>query len=265
MRIFAAAGAIIVVAAIVLTFVLIKLNAKTTTTGSPSNGHTGAVPTAVVDKVTSVSARTLNTVGSGAFTGRIQAITGNPAPLTATGKPELLYIGAEFCPYCAAERWAMIVALSRFGTFSGLATVQSAVSDGAGNQEPYPDTPTWTFAHAGYSSLYLTFGEVELYTNTPDTSTGGYTALQTPHLGRAGPAAQVRRPALCRRGRRRVDTVPRFRQRVREHRGQLQPTGPVRAELEHDCDRPGQPGQYGGQVRGRDGELHHGRDLLDDE
>jgi hypothetical protein len=179
MRIFAAAGSIIVVVAIVLTFVLIKLNAKTTTTGSLSNGHTGAVPTAVVDKVTSVPARTLNTVGSGGFTGRIQAITGNPAPLTATGKPELLYIGAEFCPYCAAERWAMIVALSRFGTFSGLATVQSAVSDGAGNQEPYPDTPTWTFVHAGYSSPYLTFGEVELYTNVPDTSTGGYTALQT--------------------------------------------------------------------------------------
>lgn len=45
MRIFAAAGSIIVVAAIVLTFVLIKLNAKTTTTGSLSNGHTGGVPT----------------------------------------------------------------------------------------------------------------------------------------------------------------------------------------------------------------------------
>jgi hypothetical protein len=180
LRIFAAAGSIIVVAAIVLAFVLIKVNAKTTTTAaSLSNGHTGAVPNAVVAKVTSVPARTLNTVGSGAFAGRIQAISGNPAPLTATGKPELLYIGAEFCPYCAAERWAMIVALSRFGTFSGLATVQSAVSDGAGNQEPYPDTPTWTFVHTSYSSPYLTFGEVELYTNTPDTSTGGYTALQT--------------------------------------------------------------------------------------
>jgi Domain of unknown function (DUF929) len=180
MRIFAAAGSIIVVAAIVLTFVLIKLNDKTTTTtGSPSNGHTSAVPTAAVDQVTSVPARTLNTVGSGAFTGSIQKITGNPAPLTADGKPELLYVGAEFCPYCAAERWAMIVALSRFGTFSGLATVQSAVSDGAGNQEPYPDTSTWTFVHAGYSSRYVTFGEVELYTNVPDTSTGGYTALQT--------------------------------------------------------------------------------------
>ena len=180
MRIFAAAGSIIVVAAIVLTFVLVKLNAKTTSLpGSLSNGHSGAAPAAVVDKVTSVPASTLNTVRSGAFTGRIQTITGNPAPLTANGKPELLYTGAEFCPYCAAERWAMIVALSRFGTFSGLATVQSAVSDGAGNQEPYPDTPTSTFAHAAYTSKYLAFGEVELYTNIPDTSTGGYTALQT--------------------------------------------------------------------------------------
>ena len=44
-------------------------------------------------------------------------------PLTArTGKkkPELLYIGAEYCPYCAASRWPLIIALSRFGTFKGL-------------------------------------------------------------------------------------------------------------------------------------------------
>ena len=46
MRIFAAAGSIIVVAAIVLTFVLIKLNAKTTTTGSlVEPATTGGVPT----------------------------------------------------------------------------------------------------------------------------------------------------------------------------------------------------------------------------
>jgi hypothetical protein len=57
--------------------------------------------------------------------------------------------------------------------------VRSAVSDGAGSQEPYPDTPTFTFVHATYTSKYLAFSEVELYTNIPDTSTGGYTALQT--------------------------------------------------------------------------------------
>jgi Domain of unknown function (DUF929) len=181
MRILVAAGSIVVVAAIVLAFVLVKLNHKTTPPPAPSisNGHTGAAPTTVVDKVTSVPASALNAVGSGTFNGKIQAITGNPAPLAVGGKPELLYIGAEYCPYCGAERWAVIVAMSRFGTFSGLATVRSAVSDGAGDQEPYPGTPTWTFAHARYSSPYLAFSEVELETNIPDPSTGGYTALQT--------------------------------------------------------------------------------------
>ena len=77
-------------------------------------------------------------------------------------------MGAEYCPYCAAERWAMIVALSRFGTFTGLATIHSAAVNGAGSAEPYPNTPTWTFAHATYTSQYLTFTPVETYTNIPD-------------------------------------------------------------------------------------------------
>lgn len=28
-------------------------------------------------------------------------------PLTAGGKPEVLYVGTEFCPYCAAENWVL--------------------------------------------------------------------------------------------------------------------------------------------------------------
>ena len=43
----------------------------------------------------------------------IQAIS--DTALTSNGKPEMLYIGAEFCPYCAASRWSMALALSRFG------------------------------------------------------------------------------------------------------------------------------------------------------
>jgi hypothetical protein len=92
----------------------------------------------------------------------------------------MLYMGAEYCPYCAAERWAMIVALSRFGTFKGLTTVHSAVKNGAGDAEPDPDTPTWTFLHATYSSPYLTFTPVEIETNIPDPTNGEYTTLQTP-------------------------------------------------------------------------------------
>ena len=191
-RILLAGGSVVVVLAIVLTFVIIKLNSKPSAaatspsaSASPqglSNGPTGSALAAVVKNVTTVPASTLDQVGNGggAYTGKIQTITGNPAPLTSGGKPELLYMGAEYCPYCAAERWAMIVALSRFGTFSGLATVHSGVSNGAGNQEPYPNTPTFTFAHATYSSPYLAFTPVELQTNIPDASNGGYTTLQTP-------------------------------------------------------------------------------------
>ena len=92
----------------------------------------------------------------------------------------MLYIGAEYCPYCAAERWAMVVALSRFGTLSGLGLTHSAAVDGAGQAEPYPNTATWTFAHTTFASQFLTFTPVETYTNVPDPATGFYKPLQTP-------------------------------------------------------------------------------------
>jgi hypothetical protein len=179
---------VIVVLAVVLTFVIIKLNSKpaVSSASSTSNGPTGAALTSLVNTTTSVPASTLNAVGAGTFNGKIQPITGNPAPLTSGGKPELLYIGAEYCPYCAANRWAMIVALSRFGTFSGLTTVHSGITNGAGNAEPYPNTPTFTFAKATYTSQYLNFTSVEGQTNIPDTSNGGYTALQTPTAEQQG-------------------------------------------------------------------------------
>jgi hypothetical protein len=181
-RILLASGAVVVVLAVVLTFVIIKLNNKPTVASASSspNGPTGSALTSLVNTTTTVPASVLDTVGAGTFNGKVQTITGNPPPLVSNGKPELLFIGAEYCPYCAANRWAMIVALSRFGTFSGLTTVHSGITDGAGDQEPYPNTPTFTFVNAKYTSKYLTFTSVEGETNIPDTSTGGYTALQTP-------------------------------------------------------------------------------------
>jgi Domain of unknown function (DUF929) len=180
-RILIASGSIIAVLAVVLVFVVVKLNSKPSApAATPSSGPTGAALTALVDQVTSVPASTLDAVGDGggAVTGKPTTISG-PA-LMSNGKPEMLFIGAEFCPYCGAERWAMIVALSRFGTFSGLSTLRSAAADGQGIAEPYPNTPTFTFVHASYSSPYLTFTSVETNTNIPDPSTGFYTTLQTP-------------------------------------------------------------------------------------
>jgi thiol-disulfide isomerase/thioredoxin len=174
-RILLASGSVVVVLAVVLVFVIVKLNHKPNSATGVSNGPTGSALTAVVDKVTSVSASTLDTVGSGngAVTGKPTTISGST--LMENGKPEMLYVGAEYCPYCAAERWAMIVALSRFGTFTGLSTVHSSSTD------TDPNTPTFTFYKSSYTSQYLTFTPIELTTNVPDSSSAsGYVTLQTP-------------------------------------------------------------------------------------
>ena len=175
-RILLASGSVVVVLAVVLVFVIVKLNNKPAPSSAQgaSNGPTGSALAAVVKKVTSGPASTLNTVGDGggAVTGKPGSISGTT--LMANGKPEMLYIGAEYCPYCGAERWAMIVALSRFGTFSGLSTVHSSSTD------TDPNTPTFTFYKSTYTSPYLTFTPVEETTNIPDSSTGSYTTLQTP-------------------------------------------------------------------------------------
>jgi len=177
-RLLIAGAAVVAVVAIVLGFILTGSNSTPGSSGgSGSAAPTGRALANLITTTTSVPTATLNRTGAGSTTTPPKAISG--APLTSGGKPEVLYIGAEYCPYCAAERWAMVVALSRFGTLTGLGVTQSAAKDGAGHAEPYPNTRTWTFAHTGYTSNYLTFTAVETYTNVPDPATGFYTPLQT--------------------------------------------------------------------------------------
>ena len=179
-RLWLAGGSIVAVIAVVVAFVLASTNGGSSgsTSGNTAPAPTGSAVTSVLGQLTSVPAATLDQVGAGTTTANPTTITG--AALTSGGKPEVLYIGAEYCPYCAAERWAMIVALNRFGTFSGLAPIRSAAKDGAGNTEPFGLTPTWTFAKSSYTSSFLTFTPVEGYTNIPDKTTGFYTVLQPP-------------------------------------------------------------------------------------
>jgi thiol-disulfide isomerase/thioredoxin len=93
-------------------------------------------------------------IGSSNFPNPLIKISG-PA-LTANGKPEVLYMGAEYCPFCATERWAMVVALSRFGTFSGLHYIHSDPNDVPAS------IPTLTFYKSSYTSKYLVFTPVEM-------------------------------------------------------------------------------------------------------
>ncbi len=141
-------------------------------TSQGKEAASGAQPAdpAVVAALTQIPASEYDSVGIGsAASNPLKAVTG-ATRLQANGKPELLYVGAEYCPYCAAERWAMIAALSRFGTFSNLSTIRSSSSD------VFPSTPTFTFYGSGYSSDTIAFIPVEQYTNQP--SGNGYTPLQ---------------------------------------------------------------------------------------
>ena len=169
---------LVVVAIAVL--VLIKV-----TTG-PSSSATSvfqASDAATVAQVTQVPESVFNTVG---ITSAVATVTppiplkGQP-PLTGTSStgavlPEVFYLGAEYCPFCAAERWSTIVALSRFGTWSGLGNTESSTLSG----EAYPGTPSFTFLKAKFQSKYLVFRSVEQYNNVFDSARGYYSPLQKP-------------------------------------------------------------------------------------
>lgn len=89
------------------------------------------------------------------------------APTAAGALPSVLYIGAEYCPYCATERWPLVLALSKFGTFHRLGSIHSSPTD------VYPSTPTMSFYGSTYTSPYLRFTPVEIETIS-------YKKLQTP-------------------------------------------------------------------------------------
>lgn len=155
------------VAAVLATLVVVGTVTNGDAGGSPSDRT--PVAGATLRQVTGVSPVTLDDVSLDAVSAFPRAV-GDPA-LTADGKPLVLYIGAEYCPFCAAERWPLVQALSRFGTFTGLTETRSASND------VHPNTATFSFFGADYSSRYLSFDARELYTNEVDGT--HYKPLQT--------------------------------------------------------------------------------------
>lgn len=153
---------------VVLVLILIFVFVANRPSGGASTGQ--VAPASVVNPVTNVSAQVISTVGTGGVPNPIKAIppSAGGGNLVTNGKPTVLYMGAEYCPYCAAERWSMIVALSRFGTFSSLHLTTSSSSD------VYADTPTFTFYGSSYTSKYIDFQSVE------ETTRDQNTTLQTP-------------------------------------------------------------------------------------
>src|SRR5579862_1050878 len=163
-----AIGCVVGVLVVVVAFVIIyELRGQ----GSGGNGKRSAVPASVLHAITTIPTSEFNQIGAQAVTAFPYTVK-SPKPVKAGGKPLLLYMGAEYCPYCAAERWGMVAALSRFGTFSNLGATHSSSVD------VYKNTATFSFYKSTYTSPYITFQAVETYTNK--VGDGFYLPLQVP-------------------------------------------------------------------------------------
>lgn len=151
-------GVLLVIAIVVVIFIFIASQPSSGGTGSGSgngNGRTVA-STSVVNAVTQVDPTLLSQIGTGGVSNPFKTASGSSSLLTgSTGKPEVFYYGAEWCPICAAERWSIAAALSRFGTFHNLGETTSSSTDS------YPNTATLTFYQSGYTSSYIDFIPIE--------------------------------------------------------------------------------------------------------
>jgi hypothetical protein len=139
---------------LVIALLLVKVTRGTT---APLAPEVASAPSAVVYAATAIPTSVFDTVGAPdpSASGPV-ALSGQP-PLTISGLPAVVFVGAEFCPYCAAERWALVAALGRFGSFTRLGATSSSA------QEAFPSTPAFSFDDSSFRSRHVAFLAVEAY------------------------------------------------------------------------------------------------------
>lgn len=164
-----AIGAVCVVTALVIAFFAIQANlqkqqALSNTPVSGSTSTPGSTPTigSLQQQLTSLSPDLLASAKEGPTSNTLKPVQNTPLLKDGSGKPIIFYAGAEFCPFCAAQRWPVIIALSRFGSFGPLEPIVS----GEGQ------VPTFSFHNTTYTSQYVSLVAKETGNNVPPPSTG---------------------------------------------------------------------------------------------
>ena len=167
-RLLAPIAAVTAVVAVVVALVAVKL------TAGPAHLVASESPAsaAVVRQVSTVPAAVLASVAPGEAVTSLEPVKTSGPPLTIGGKPAIVFVSEESCPFCAAERWPVAVALSHFGTLSHLGTTSSSATD------VYPNTATLSFRAVRYQSTELTLRTTELADNA-DRPLQPQTALDT--------------------------------------------------------------------------------------
>lgn len=149
---WAAVGVVVVVVVVLVVVKLTGGSSPTSATSDASGRNPVLAPTSLVSTVATIPASTFDSVGTGGMPAAFTVTAHQPA-LTSGGRPRFVYVGGEFCPYCALMRWSLVAALGRFGTFHDVKLMSSATTDG--------DIPTFSFYKATYSSPYVDFTPYE--------------------------------------------------------------------------------------------------------
>ncbi len=181
----------LIVVAIVLLGALVVVRDNSGPTATPTVETFSAAPSSLVSTVSSVPASVYDAVGvsspanpvtpparagNGGAPTWLAAVNGGP-PL-----PVVFFYGAEFAPYPAVERWPLVLALSRFGTFSQLGLMQSS------STTAFANLSTFTFWKVSYTSRYLILESVERYSSLNPTG-ARYLGLEVPDARQAAAVA----------------------------------------------------------------------------
>ena len=166
----------------------------------------------------------------------LQTIKTSGPPLTIGGKPAIVFVSEESCPFRAAERWSLAVALSHFGTWSHLGFTTSSAAD------VYPSTAMLSFRTTAYHSTELTLRTTELADNA-GRRLQAQSPLDTRLIGAFDIASlrEQRRPV-------RGGPVPRHRQPVHPGGRAVQPPGTGRPDGGPDRQPAQQPVEPGGRA-----------------
>jgi Domain of unknown function (DUF929) len=186
-RRYLALGLIIVAICLLGALILVRDNSGPSTTSTVETFS--PAPSSLLSTIASVPASVYDAVGVTSPDNPVQPLqpAGN-GPLweaAADGgapEPVVFFYGAEFAPYAAVQRWPLILALSRFGTFGTLGLMQSS------GTTAFADLSTFTFWNASYTSKYLILESVERYSSLDPTG-GRYLSLQTPSARQAAAIA----------------------------------------------------------------------------
>ncbi len=179
-RRYLALGLIIVAIVLLGALVIVRDNAGPSSTSTVETFN--AAPSSLVSTLASLPASAYDAVGVDSPANPVTppaAVGNGRAPLWQTTddsgapKPVVFFYGAEFAPYAAVERWPLVLALSRFGTFGQLGLMQSS------STTAFANLSTFTFWNASYHSDDVALQTVERYSSLNPTG-ARYLALQTP-------------------------------------------------------------------------------------